>query len=79
MDAKDREGKLPEVDGGIGEKTLEAVDSLPPGRMQELKDRYAAKQAKWYQDILNKAPDQSKFVRGWLNRTEYFRTLKPPP
>ena len=78
MGATDNDGKPPEVDGGIGEKTLEAVDSLPPERVRELRDRYAAKQVERYQKAAKKTPSQSHFERGWLNRTEYFRRLKPP-
>ena len=57
---------------------IEAVDPLPPERMRELRDRYAAKQSERYETIAKGREDQKKYLPGWLGRTEYFRTLKPP-
>jgi lysozyme family protein len=78
MGARDNDGNPLQVDGGIGEKTLEAVDSLPPERMRELRDRYADELAKRYNDIVIRHPEQTVHLQIWLGRTEFFRTFKLP-
>ncbi len=78
MGAKDNGGHPPEADGGVGNKTLEAIDSLPPARMRELRDRYAEALSEGYGKIVKKNKSQEKFLPGWLARTEFFRTFELP-
>jgi lysozyme family protein len=78
MGAKDNGGQPPEADGGIGKKTLEAIESLPSTRMRELRDRYAEALSNSYKKLSDKHPVLKKYLPGWLARTEFFRTFELP-
>jgi lysozyme family protein len=76
--ARGKDGKPLTVDGGIGENTLYAVDSLPPGAMPELRDRYAGALKDRYERLAGKQETQKKYLPGWLDRAEFFRTFELP-
>jgi lysozyme family protein len=53
-------------DGVFGVKTLEALAQVDEKEFVQI---YALAKIKRYLDICNRDPVQSKFLRGWLNRT----------
>ena len=55
-------GKDIDVDGGLGELTLEAIKNV------EL-ERVRAYRVKYYVDLVNKKPEQEKFYFGWFRRS----------
>lgn len=52
-------------DGVFGPKTMEALKNAGP----EFGVTYSLAKIKRYLDICNRDPSQTKFLRGWLNRT----------
>jgi lysozyme family protein len=52
-------------DGVFGPKTMTALQSAG----DEFAPMYALAKIKRYLEICNRNPEQSKFLRGWLNRT----------
>jgi lysozyme family protein len=78
MGAHGKDGKPLTVDGGIGEKTLYAVDSLPPAAMRELRDRYAGALKDRYTGVATANNALEKFLPGWLDRAEFFRIFELP-
>jgi lysozyme family protein len=54
------------VDGIMGPKTLEAINSCD---FDHFNDAYALQKIAHYAAICNKNRDQSKFLLGWVNRT----------
>lgn len=57
------------VDGIVGPKTLEAVNSRNP---RELFDLIKIARFDFIEDICRKRPANNKFKRGWLNRINDF-------
>ncbi len=53
------------VDGIIGPKTLEAASLV---RSVDLGRAYLAQRSALYHRIVERKPDQKRFIRGWLNR-----------
>lgn len=58
------------ADGVIGPQTLAAVAAGDPG---ELASALCDKRAEFYQQIVQARPDQSRFLKGWLNRVQTVR------
>lgn len=58
-------GMCLEVDGLIGPKTLLAVNSLRPWAVIQ---RFAQRQAEYYEEIIRKNPSQVVFAKGWQAR-----------
>ena len=59
--AANNRGKDLEVDGGLGPKTIEALNGV------EL-DRVRAFRVKYYVDLITTKPEQEKFYLGWFRR-----------
>jgi len=59
--AANNRGKDLEVDGGLGPKTIEALNGV------EL-DRVRAFRVKYYVDLITAKPEQEKFFLGWFRR-----------
>lgn len=55
------------VDGGVGNKTLAAVNALPAA---EVYRTFHANRVAFYKGIVVRKPDQAKFLKGWLRRTD---------
>ena len=53
------------VDGRIGEKSIEAINSVNP---ELFLTQYHELQRKFYKAIVDNNPSQSVFLKGWLNR-----------
>ena len=57
------------VDGGIGQKTLSAFDiTLNKVGIVEITREYINIRKQFYDKIVLKNPNQSKFYKGWINR-----------
>lgn len=57
------------VDGGIGQKTLSAFDiTLNKVGIVEMTKEYINIRKQFYDKIVLKNPNQSKFYKGWINR-----------
>jgi lysozyme family protein len=52
------------VDGGLGPKTIEAINDHKP-----CDNRVRCYRLKHYYDLVNKKPEQEKFLFGWFRRT----------
>ena len=52
-----------EVDGGLGPKTIEAINKYKP-----CDNRTRCYRLKHYYDLVNKKPEQEKFLFGWCRR-----------
>ena len=52
-----------EVDGGLGPKTIEAINKYKP-----CDNRTRCYRLKHYYDLVNKKPEQEKFLFGWFRR-----------
>jgi lysozyme family protein len=78
MGVRGQDGKPLTVDGGIGENTIYAADSLNAVQMRELRDRYADRLELKYQILAHSHQPLAKYLRGWLERTEFFRTFQLP-
>lgn len=59
------------VDGAIGPKTIDTVNSLPAAKVH---DRMKKLRLDYLQKLAEK-PDQAKFWQGWYNRVSAFPTL----
>lgn len=55
-----------EVDGIIGDKTINAINNLNP---QDLIERFIHRAERRYRDL-----DMPKYLKGWLNRLKSWRT-----
>lgn len=53
-------------DGVVGPRTIAMLNTYDPAAFQT---QFALAKIKRYLDICNTKPDQTKFLRGWLNRT----------
>ena len=54
-------------DGAIGPKTLAALNKKSPG---EFAGGYVKERQAYYRGIVNRKPEQAKFLAGWLRRAE---------
>jgi lysozyme family protein len=61
------------VDGNVGPKTIQAINSA---NQQELFNNLVNSRQQHYKDIVAKNPSQSKFIKGWMARSNYFK-FKP--
>lgn len=59
-------------DGVIGPRTLASVNAMGA---KELVNKYSDERIDFYNGIVARRPDQARFIRGWLNRTEDARKL----
>jgi lysozyme family protein len=59
-------------DGVVGPRTLESVNAMGA---KELVNKYSDERVDFYNGIVARRPDQARFIRGWLNRTEDARKL----
>ena len=70
-------GDILVVDGRIGEKSIEAINSINPEIFLTL---YHELQRKFYQSIVDHNSSQSVFLKGWLNRVirkeEYIKGME---
>jgi len=60
------------VDGKIGNKTLNAINSYDD---ETLRTALLAKRQNFYEAIIENNPSQKKFEKGWFNRLEAVRKL----
>lgn len=56
-------------DGSIGPNTLTVINTFD---QKLLFDKLKAKRIDYYNAIVNNNPSQSKFLKGWMNRTNSF-------
>jgi lysozyme family protein len=61
-----------EVDGKIGPKTLEAINSIPAKR---LNGKFNEHRRLYYLEIVSNDESQMKFLDGWLKRVEKFENI----
>ena len=70
-------GDILVVDGRIGEKSIEAINSINP---EMFLTQYHDLQRKFYHAIVNSNSSQSVFLKGWLNRVirkeEYIQGME---
>lgn len=66
-----------EVDGAVGPKTLSALCQCLDlkGNVPLICEIYCNEREKFYRAIVASRPDQSRFLRGWLNRLDRNRAL----
>lgn len=63
-----------DVDGGIGEETLEsATKALEKAGAKTLIDKVVDRRVALFEEIVSKDPSQRVFLKGWLRRAEAFR------
>ncbi|MVM40667.1 hypothetical protein GO730_28280 [Spirosoma sp. HMF3257] len=55
------------VDGGMGDKTVEAINKADP---EVLFEKYQANRKQYYKDIIAKNPKLQKFEKGWMKRVD---------
>tara|TARA_R110002126_G_scaffold114999_1_gene253715 strand:+ start:2257 stop:2799 length:543 start_codon:yes stop_codon:yes gene_type:complete len=60
------------ADGVIGPKTMAAINDAEP---KDLIAKFSDARADFYQGIVARKPDQTRFIKGWLNRVEESRKL----
>ena len=60
------------ADGVIGPKTMAAINDANP---KDLIAKFSDARADFYQGIVARKPDQTRFIKGWLNRVEESRKL----
>lgn len=53
------------IDGVIGDKSISAINALSPDIFCE---RYTELEMKYYEAIVDRKPEQGKFLRGWIAR-----------
>lgn len=56
------------ADGAIGPATIAAVKAHDPA---ELLDEYAKKKEEFYHAIVERRPENARFIKGWLNRVAH--------
>jgi len=61
------------VDGNVGPKTIQAINSA---NQQDLFNKLVAIRKQHYKDIVSNNPTQNRFMKGWMNRVDYFK-FKP--
>lgn len=69
----DQFGKRLVVDGVTGPKTIAAINSVDP---KKLFNCYWEGRKKWLEYIVKKRPENSKFLKGWMNRLLSFPKKK---
>lgn len=63
-------------DGVIGPRTVERYNQWVADRMQNgAVDAIAKWRCAFYEDICRKRPANKKFLKGWLNRANYYRPM----
>lgn len=62
-----------EVDGKLGDKTIEATKKLIPTKTKELINRIVDLRLEFYRSIVENNPSQRIFLAGWENRANAFR------
>ena len=64
-------------DGAVGPKTLDALDECIAAKnnIALICTIYCNEREKFYRAIVASRPDQSRFLRGWLNRLDRNRAL----
>lgn len=59
-----------EVDGIVGPKTITAINgAYQPSVFRAVKNARET----WYRRTVQTTPSQAKFLKGWLNRLDYFK------
>ena len=58
------------VDGVIAPRTLAAVAARDPAQLAQA---LCNEQAQFYREMVQARPDQSRFLKGWLNRVQTVR------
>ena len=70
-------GDILAVDGVLGEKSIQAINSINP---EMFLNQYHELQRKFYKAIVDNNPSQSVFLKGWLNRVtrkeEYIKNME---
>ena len=61
------------ADGIFGLKSIEAINNA---NQNDLFNKITQSRIKYYNDIVKNHPNQSKFLKGWMNRVSSF-TFKP--
>lgn len=61
------------VDGKMGERTLESINSVDP---EELFNAFKDKRIEYYENLADKKPTLKKFLNGWRKRAESFEYTK---
>ena len=64
-----------QVDGIFGLKTIEAINNFD---QETLFNRIKSARKDRYINIVNKYPKNKKFLKGWLNRLDYFKFKNNP-
>lgn len=66
-----------DVDGAVGPKTLDALDECIAAKnnVALICTIYCNEREKFYRAIVESRPEQSRFLRGWLNRLDRNRAL----
>ncbi len=62
-------GQSVEVDGGMGPKTLEAINSVEG---QVLFDAFKQNRLQYYNDLVSRKPEMNVFLNTWTRRTNSF-------
>jgi len=65
-------GKNIKVDGWVGPKTIEAVNSIPDREIPLLLKFLNGIQFCYYRSIVRRNPKLKKFIRGWVNKRISF-------
>lgn len=61
------------VDGGMGNETLDAIENaIQDGKLVELYNYYKDSMKEYWQERIEKDPENASFEDGWNNRTEEF-------
>ena len=70
-------GEILAVDGVLGEKSIEAINSIRP---EMFLNQYHVLQRRFYQAIVDHNASQKVFLKGWLNRVvrkeEYIKEME---
>ena len=62
-------GQHVEVDGGMGEKTLAAINAV---NGEALFNNFKANRLRYYEQLVIQKPTSKKYLKGWTNRTNSF-------
>lgn len=63
-----------ETDGIIGQKTIDAINSINPKLLYNTAVQW---RANFFHQIVANDPSQQRFLKGWLNRLEDFKNKYP--
>lgn len=64
------------ADGVIGALTIDAINNIDA---MQLCDLISAQRVNFYKNIVNRNPDQARFLNGWLRRVDEMRILTTDP